>query len=174
MRDIGQSQPQEPGIPVQRPLDGRRVLAMFLAFFGVIFAVNGYMLFSAISTHTGVVSIEPYRKGLAYNERIADAERQNAIGWRDTADVDKTGEVAVRMAASDGTPLIGLQLTAVLGRPATARGDIPLTFKEITPGNYVTSVGPLEAGTWIITLEAYRDADRTTPYRAKRRLWIKS
>ena len=46
-------------------LRGHHVLAGFLAFFGVVLAVNGAMIYSAISTHTGLVAIEPYRKGLA-------------------------------------------------------------------------------------------------------------
>ena len=45
-------------------LRGHHVLAGFLAFFGVVLAVNGAMIYSAISTHTGLVAIEPYRKGL--------------------------------------------------------------------------------------------------------------
>ncbi len=56
---------------VDGALTGRHVLLIFLAFFGSIFAVNGWFLYSALSTHTGVVAVEPYRKGLAYNERIA-------------------------------------------------------------------------------------------------------
>src|SRR5688572_2876208 len=62
-------------------LRGGHVLAAFLAFFGVIFAVNGVFLYMALSTHTGLVAQEPYRKGLHYNDRIAAAERQQALGW---------------------------------------------------------------------------------------------
>ncbi len=174
MRNDIQLQPKAAGSPEPRQLSGRHVLMMLLAFFGVIFAMNGFMMFSALSTYTGVVSVEPYRKGLAYNQRIADGERQDALGWHDHASLERSGLVAVQMAASDGTPLVGLQLTAVLGRPATARGDMPLTFTEAAPGDYRAVVGPLAAGTWMITLEAYRDADHTAPYRAKRRLWLKS
>lgn len=157
-----------------RQLQGRHVLAAFVVFFGIIFAVNGYMLVAALRTHSGVVAVEPYRKGLAYNDRIAAGERQAAIGWRETASLDASGRVAVRMTAKDGAPITGLRLTAVLGRAVTERGDVPLTFTETAPGDYVAMVGPLAAGTWLITFEA---SDRTDPailYRAKRRLWLKS
>ena len=73
------SEPVPPASAAAR-LDGRHVLMMLFAFFGVIFAVNGYFLFSALSTHTGVVAVEPYRKGLAYNH--ADRRRRTAGGAR--------------------------------------------------------------------------------------------
>ena len=59
-------------------LNGRHVLIGLLLFFGTIFAVNGYFMFVALSTYTGVVADEPYRKGLAYNARIAADERTRA------------------------------------------------------------------------------------------------
>ncbi len=174
MKDTGHEWHDPPAAAPHRQLNGHHVLALFVAFFAVVFAANAYMLFSALNTHTGVVSVEPYRKGLAYNERIADAERQDAIGWSDDISVDRSGRVAVRMTARDGTPLVGLQLTAVLGRPVTAHGDMVLTFAEVAPGDYRATAGPLEAGTWMVALEAYPAADRTALYRAKRRLWLKS
>lgn len=160
--------------PSGRKLEGRHVLMMCIAFFGSIFAVNGYMIYWAVSTHTGVVAIEPYRKGLAYNARIDDGERQAAIGWSDSANLDRSGLVTIRMTARDGTPLVGLRIAAVLGRPVTASGDMPLTLNEVAPGDYRAMVGPIDPGTWLITLEATQDSDRTNLYRAKRRLWLKS
>jgi nitrogen fixation protein FixH len=64
-----------------RNVNGRDVLAILLSFFGVIFAVNGALIYAAVSTHTGLVANEPYRKGLAYNERILADERQAQLGW---------------------------------------------------------------------------------------------
>lgn len=177
MRDSPDFEPATPrAVPpaaAASKLEGRHVLFMFIVFFGSIFAVNGYMLFWALSTHTGVVAIEPYRKGLAYNARIADGERQAAIGWSDSANLDRSGLVTIRMAASDGTPLLGLHIAAVLGRAVTASGDMPLKLSEVAPGDYRAIVGPIDAGTWMITLEASQDNDRTNLYRAKRRLWLK-
>ena len=60
------------------------MLVAFIAFFGTIFLVNGTLIYEAISTHTGLVANEPYRKGLAYNERIAADERQARLGWTET------------------------------------------------------------------------------------------
>ena len=67
----------------QQGLRGRHVLVVFLGFFAAVFLVNGAMIYSAVSTHTGLVANEPYRKGLHYNERIAADERQARLGWTD-------------------------------------------------------------------------------------------
>jgi len=67
--------------PEVQGLRGRHVLFAFLGFFGVIFAVNGVFLYAALSTHTGVVANEPYRKGLNYNQRIAAFQAQEQLGW---------------------------------------------------------------------------------------------
>ena len=174
MRDMAQPRRDEPALEPRRHLDGRHILAMCVAFFGVVFAVNGYMLYAALSTHTGVVSVEPYRKGLAYNDRIAAGAQQEDIGWHDSVGLEQTGTVTVQMTARDGSPLGGMNLSGVLGRPATARGDRPLAFEEVAPGRYRAEAGSVEPGTWLITLEAYDGADRANLYRARRRLWIKS
>ena len=57
------------------------MLGVFLGFFATVFVVNGAMIYSAVSTHSGLVANEPYRKGLHYNERIAADERQARLGW---------------------------------------------------------------------------------------------
>jgi len=59
----------------QQGLRGRHVLAGFLGFFAIVFVVNGAMMYAAVSTYSGLVANEPYRKGLHYNERLAAAER---------------------------------------------------------------------------------------------------
>ena len=72
----------------ERVITGRMVLFGLIAFFGVVFAVNGTMLALALKTNTGMVANEPYRKGLKYNERIAAEERQQALGWKSEITVD--------------------------------------------------------------------------------------
>ncbi len=61
-----------------RPLTGRRTLGIAAACFGVIFAVNGYMAYSAVSTFTGETEASPYEHGLAYRE--GHRRRQGAGG----------------------------------------------------------------------------------------------
>ncbi|MDX2158380.1 MAG: FixH family protein [Hyphomicrobiaceae bacterium] len=158
----------------RKEMTGRHVLLILVAFFGVVFAVNGVFLTKALFTYTGVVSQEPYVKGLQYNARIAAGERQAKLGWHDAASVSIDGAIAATLIDPDGRPVRNLVLEGTIGRAATSRLDRTVTLRETEPGRYVASVGPLETGTWVLSLEA-RGADwgAEPVYRMRRRIWVK-
>lgn len=157
-----------------KALSGRQVLVMVLAFFATVFAVNGAMIYSALSTHTGLIANEPYRKGLHYNERIAADARQASLGWSDTIDVRRDGHVTLALSHSDGRPVTGLRIEVVLGRPSTNRHDIKLGLAEAAPGRYEAQTAPLPEGSWLIAAEVRTDVRAEDPvYRTRRRLWLK-
>ena len=155
-------------------LKGHHVLIMLLVFFGVVFTVNGIFLASALRTHTGVVSVEPYVKGLKYNERIAAGERQAKLGWQDSLAVGADGSIVLGVRDDGGRPVQGLKLAGSIGRPVTNRLDRSVTLVEAEPGRYVAEVGALEEGTWLISLEGTsRDSGADPVYRLRRRVWLK-
>lgn len=157
-----------------RTIDGRHALALLIVFFGIVFSVNGYFLYSALSTHTGVVSVEPYRKGLAYNQRIAADEQQTALGWHDEITVSRDGVITIDIKGPDGHAISGLTITGTIGRPSTAAHDRPLALGGQPAGRYSATTTALSEGAWIITLEARKSLDDAEPvYRARRRLWLK-
>jgi nitrogen fixation protein FixH len=160
--------------PEAAKLQGRHVLGMLIAFFAVVFAVNGYMLFVALKTHSGLVALEPYRKGLAYNARIDASERQQHLGWHDEIAVARNGAVSVQIKDRAGSGVSALHVSSVLARPSTADSDNKLDLQEIGPGQFVANAGPLAEGTWILSIEARSSATDAEPiYRARRRLWLK-
>ncbi len=153
-------------------ITGHHVLFGFIGFFGVIFAVNGYFLYAALSTYTGIVSKEPYRKGLAYNERIVADERQARLGWRQELVVERSGLVRLALSGAQGEPVRGIALHGTIGRPSTSREDRPLAFVAKS-GAFVADAGPLAEGNWIVDI-AVRTAGSEEPvYRARRRIWLK-
>ena len=154
-------------------VQGRHVLWALLAFFGTVFAVNGALIYEAVSTHTGLVANEPYRKGLAYNERIAADERQARLGWTETIEVGREGHVTLALAERDGRAVRGLKVEGVLGRPATNRQDVKLALAETAPGRYEAQAGTIGEGSWLITLEARQQTGAEPVYRSRRRLWLK-
>jgi len=161
--------------PVSGQIQGRHVLAMFIGFFGIVFVVNGYFLVSALRTHSGVVAVEPYRKGLAYNDRVAAAERQAGLGWQETVAVTGDGKLSVSISSREGAPVTGLIVTALIWRPTVATHDRPLVLQEDTPGRYVGAAGALPEGNWIVAVEARTAKTGMEPtFRARRRLWVKS
>lgn len=154
-------------------LRGGHVLAVFLGFFFVIFAVNGYFLFAALSTHSGVVAIEPYRKGLAYNDRIAADERQTALGWSDAVQVERNGRVVLTMRDRTGAPVSGLRVLAAVSRPSSAGRDHSVLLSEIAEGRYEADIGMLDEGNWIAAVEAREPTSAEPVFRSRRRLWLK-
>lgn len=155
-------------------LNGKHVLAMLLAFFGVVFAVNGVFLASALRSYTGVVSNEPYVKGLKYNDRISADERQARLGWQETLTVDSSGAIAVSFVDDSSRPVRGLKIAGNIGRPVTNRLDRPLAFVETAPGRYVANAAGLDDGTWVVELAATSGNAGSEPdFRLKRRVWLK-
>jgi nitrogen fixation protein FixH len=158
----------------QGTIRGHHVLVGLLSFFAVIFAVNGYFMFAAISTYSGVVANEPYRKGLDYNMRIAAGERQAELGWQDGVSVTMDGRVTVTVTDREARPVSNLAIAGYIGRPSTVLHDREFRLTELERGRYTAEVGALERGNWIISLEAHSSADDAEPaYRSRRRLWLK-
>lgn len=159
-------------------LTGRHILFAFIGFFGVIFLVNGYFLYSALRTYTGVVADEPYRKGLEYNKRIDAERRQTALGWQHDVVLEKSGELRVSVRDQSGAPVGALMIEASLGRPSTRAYDVRLDLVDSGPGEYSATAAPLEAGNWVVGLDIKRQSatsadQQETVYRAKERLWLR-
>lgn len=163
----------EPIAKQARPLTGRHVLAILIAFFSVVFAVNGVFLYQALSSYTGVVSSEPYRKGLQYNDRIAAERAQDALGWRDGLALDRSGHVTLELRDGAGQPVRGLNVTAIVGRPSTAASDRRLTLAEVAAGTYTAGAPAFDDGAWLVNVEASGAATGTANiYRLRKRVWL--
>jgi nitrogen fixation protein FixH len=154
-------------------IDGRHVLAGLLAFFACVFAVNGTFIVLAVSTHTGVVSQEPYRKGLAYNDRIAADARQTALGWREALTLTSDGWMVLNLADRDNRSVPALRIKASVGRPSTVSHDRAVTLNETADGQYAADIGNLDSGNWVVAIEAWRIGEREPAFRLRRRLWLK-
>ena len=62
-------------------IEGRHVLIGLVAFFGVMLVANGIFVYYALETFAGGDTSDPYRKGMHYNETLAEAARQDERGW---------------------------------------------------------------------------------------------
>src|SRR5450756_876373 len=96
-----------------KPLTGRKVLFMLIAFFGVVFGVNFLMMKLAIDTLPGTEVDSAYSASLAYEKDIADARDQNARNWKVDAHIQRSpdGSATLRVEArdNDGKPMTGLK-----------------------------------------------------------------
>lgn len=161
--------------PRKSRMSGRHVLMCFLGFFGTIFAVDGFMIYQAVSTFGGVETPDAYRKGLEYNTSIAQDERQTALGWRDDTKFTGTPErLQVMLRDKEDAAVAGKRVLATIGRPATNRQDVTVTLAETAPGLYEAVFPGAVEGTWIVDLSAYDGGSSNEPvYQARRRAWIK-
>src|SRR5438552_12709094 len=94
-----------------KPLTGRKVLIMLVAFFGVVIGVNMIMMRLAIQTLPGTEVDSAYSASLAYEREIAAARDQNARNWKIDAHVQRGGQggatLQVEAHDADGKPMSG-------------------------------------------------------------------
>lgn len=153
-------------------IEGRHVLMGLIVFFGVMLAANSMLVYYAIDTFSGGDRPDPYRSGLRYNETIAAAERQAALGWQaEVAYDDRSGRLSLRFLDQAEEPVAGLKLGATVSRPATDREDRAVVFNEVSPGVYGTDI-ELAPGLWVISLASRAKEGGDPVYRLKRRLFV--
>lgn len=141
---------------MRTPLTGRHVLAMIVAFFLVIFAVNGVFVYVSLQSHPGVISDNAYRKGLDHNRTLDHAARQTARGWTALV-VIADGRVEVRLTDRTGAALTGLSVRGEARRQVHDRSDTELTLSETAPGRYAAVGANLSPGRWELILNAVAD-----------------
>ena len=136
----------------QRPLTGWHVLAMFIAFFGVIFAVNFTMAYFANSTWSGLVVANGYVASQSFDDDLAKARAQEALGWDVGFDFTKD---RIRLTFEDkaGQKIGALSITGDLERTVTDKEDQKLIFQPMGAGVY-SAPAVLAPGVWEVEIDA--------------------
>ena len=151
-------------------LTGRAVLVWFVAFFGVVFAVNAVLVKAATSTFGGVETSSSYKAGQMFEQEVARAERQDAQHWKigGTLVRDTSGEAVLAISARDekGAPLSGLTAKARLAHPADERLDHTIALARIGTGEFK---GEADAapGQWELIVDLFKGDDRVFRSRSK-------
>lgn len=148
-------------------LTGWHVLAILLAFFGVVFSVNGFFITSALTTFTGEEATRAYVRGLEYNEVIAARRAQAELGWSAAVNV-ADGRILVSVTDADGAPVGGLDLSGKLRRPGDPALDETLVFSETREGVYSAPGDELAIGRWLVRVRAGGDV----PFELERDVWL--
>ncbi|BAM91141.1 nitrogen fixation protein FixH [Bradyrhizobium oligotrophicum S58] len=140
-----------------KPLTGRMVLAMLIAFFGTVIGVNVYMMKMAISTLPGTDVDSAYSASLGYEKEIAAARAQEARRWQVEAHIERGagGGAIVQVNARDanGNPVSGLTFQGRLERPADKRADQEVALAEVGGGIYRGTAEAIAPGQWDLVLE---------------------
>lgn len=154
-------------------LTGRRVLLIFLCFFGVIAAANAVLVTSALRTWSGLEERSPYRAGQLYNAEIAAARAQEARGWTTEIHSVRLGDrLALDIVAKDasGRALRGYEARVLLERPIDKRQDVDVKLGETSPGRYRGEAEQVAAGQWEMVLDLMDGETRV--YRRRARMML--
>jgi nitrogen fixation protein FixH len=141
-----------------KPLTGRMVLFMLVAFFGVVIGVNMIMMRLAIQTLPGTEVDSAYSASLAYEKEIVAAHDQDARNWKVNAHIQRgsDGGATVQVEARDnsGVPMSGLKFQGRFERPTDRRADQPVVLAEMGIGIYRGTAPLIGPGQWDLVLEA--------------------
>ncbi|MCR9215369.1 MAG: FixH family protein [Proteobacteria bacterium] len=157
-----------------RKLTGKHVAFILAGFFGVMFAVNGVFVYFALDSFSGVSVDDAYRRGLDYNQELAQKQRQEERNWQHSLEFVQTGEGAGKVTLvlddAEGNRIAGLTVNGHLKRPVIDVADSPVEFLELGQ-SYIAELDFADKGQWdiVIQLEGGGFED---PYRLEKRIWV--
>jgi nitrogen fixation protein FixH len=157
----------------QRRWTGWTVLITLVFFFGVIFAVNGVMIYEALSTLTGVDTDSAYQAGLQFEHEVAQAKAQDARHWQIDAKLTPSSageqvDLSARNAA--GQPISGVEASATFERPTDRRMDRSVVLVEDSAGRFHGSAD-VASGQWDLVIELTHRGEQM--FRSKNRIVLK-
>jgi nitrogen fixation protein FixH len=140
-----------------RPITGRMVFFMMVAFFAVVIGVNLTMMRLAIQTLPGTEVDSAYSASLAYGKEIAIARGQSERNWKVDAHVERSGQggatLQIEVRDNAGRPMSGLTFQGRFERPTDRRADRPVELAETGIGIYRGSAETIAPGQWDLVLE---------------------
>ena len=119
----------------------------------LVVLVNAGMVWSALHTFPGVAALDVFDHSNAYDQVLAQAAREAALGWS----VQPVGEApapVLTLRGQDGLPLTGATVTAEARRPLGPDMATQLAFREAAPGRYVAQAALPALGQWDLRLLA--------------------
>jgi nitrogen fixation protein FixH len=126
------------------------------AFLGVVMLVNFGMAWTALRTFPGVATADVFDHSNSYDQVLAAATREAALGWSMQAELDQ-GRPVVVLAGPDGQPLTGARIAGHAKRALGADDTVDLTFQPTTPGRFVAGQALAGPAQWDLLLVASRD-----------------
>ena len=151
---MSQSQANESGFV----FTGRHMLAIMLAFFGVIIGVNLLMAYYASSTWSGLVAPNTYVASQEFNGKQAKARAFLATGIKGELSVTPKS-VSYTLNHPEKGPVLADAVTVKFRRPVGEHQDFALSLTPAGKGRFVANHDVL-AGEWIVDLTSL-EAGRT-------------
>lgn len=133
---------------------------LFVLGFLIVIAVNGVLIYTSISSFSGLETDSAYERGLHYNQALALAAANAETGWHAEPKVSDAGndtrKLEITVIDRTGAPVTELQVEAYLVRPTNAGMDDSLALTDLGNGRYATDFTPKAMGNWELRLQAKR------------------
>jgi nitrogen fixation protein FixH len=130
-----------------------------IASMGVVFAINGYMVYDALHTFPGAAGTDGFDLSNRYDQVLATARQQAALGWKVETDVTPSRLPVLRLTDRNGDPLAVVTIDAHAERPIGPMNATPLAFRPVGDGRFQADTS-LFSGQWDIMLTVQADGQR--------------
>ncbi len=156
-------------------LKGGHVLAMIVAFFAVVAAVNATMMTVAIRTMPGLDARNGYDESQGYNRQIAAARARDERGWHADTAVSLKGDVAhvsLSLVDSAGQVLPEARVVARLRHPTDRRRDREIVLAG-GGASFAGDAPGISEGFWDLVIEARSATDGAASFVSRQRVRLK-
>lgn len=137
---------------------------VFVGGFLVVFTANAIMVWASVSTFTGVTVGRAYERGRGYDQVLAEAARQDALGW--TAEVALAdGRLRITTRDREGRPVAG-RLEGVLQRPVTGE-EVVLDLRLDSAGAWSAAAVLPHRGLWEARVTLWGPGERALDIRQR-------
>lgn len=152
-----------------REFTGYHMLALILAFFGVIIAVNLTMATLARTSWTGLVVQNTYVASQQFNRKAEEGRAQAALHWRGRLTL-ANGTVRYDLADAAGKAVLPSAVKVAFRHPAYDAQDRVIDLVRQPDGSF-SARQDVRDGVWIVEVDA--DTGRERPYRQVRRVIVR-
>lgn len=146
----------------------------FVGFFVVVFGANAVMIWLAFASWTGLETEQAYEQGLAYNDTLAAARQQAALGWQVEVGFAEPGDdalaIEVTLADRHGNPMEHAAVSAALVRPTHEGHDLTVALERRLANRYAAEVALPLAGQWDVHLSIEAAGE---VWRGRRRVFLR-
>jgi nitrogen fixation protein FixH len=121
---------------------------LFVAGFVLVIAINGVMVWFAVSSFSGLYSDHARDRGLHYNQVMAEQRERDALGWTIETSWQSDGRLGLTVKDAGGRPLVGAAVAIALIRPAEKRTPVEVAMEPIGEGRFAGIVDLPARGNW--------------------------
>ncbi len=132
--------------------------------FVLVFAVNGWLAWEALSTFPGLAVADDFDSSNHYDRVLEAAAAQAGLGWALEARIEAARPVVV-LTGADGAPLRGALVTATLRRPLGPPQTAYPAFLEEAGGVYRADADLATPGQWELLLRVNANGHELTATR---------